>query len=99
MMRGTRPQRSHIMKLTWLGGFAGRSQISTDNGFGVDAAHVLRDLWEKEPPDPRRLVFGTDFSQVGARRTERAWIERRRASPRTAVGNGGSSDAARRSTF
>jgi hypothetical protein len=44
------------------------------DGFGVDAAHVLRDLWEKEhnPPDPRRLVFGTDFSQVGTRRTERA---------------------------
>jgi hypothetical protein len=44
------------------------------DGFGVDAAYVLRDLWEKEhnPPDPRRLVFGTDFSQVGARRAERA---------------------------
>ena len=44
------------------------------DGFGVDAAHVLRDLWEKEynPPDPRRLVFGKDFSQVGARRAERA---------------------------
>jgi hypothetical protein len=44
------------------------------DGFGVDAAHVLRDLWEKEhnPPDPRRLVFGTDFSQVSARRAERA---------------------------
>ena len=44
------------------------------DSFGADAAHVLRDLWEKEhnPPDPRRLVFGTDFSQVGARRAERA---------------------------
>jgi hypothetical protein len=44
------------------------------DGFGVDAAHVLRDLWEKEhnPPDPRRLVFGTDFSQVSVRRAERA---------------------------
>jgi hypothetical protein len=44
------------------------------DGFGVDAAHVLRELWEKEhnPPDQRKLVFGTDFSQVGTRRTERA---------------------------
>ena len=44
------------------------------DGFGVDAAHVLRDLWEKEhnPPDPRTLVFGTDFSQVSAQRAERA---------------------------
>lgn len=44
------------------------------DGFGVDAAHVLRALWGKahNPPDPRRLVFGTDFSQVGACRAERA---------------------------
>lgn len=44
------------------------------DGFGVDAAHVLRALWEKEhnPPDPRRFVFGKDFSQVGAHRAERA---------------------------
>jgi hypothetical protein len=44
------------------------------DGFGVDAAHILRDLWEKEhnPPDQRRLVFGTEFSQVSARRAERA---------------------------
>jgi len=44
------------------------------DGFGVYAAHVLGDLWVKEhnPPDPRRLVFGADFSQVGARRAERA---------------------------
>lgn len=43
------------------------------DGFGVDAAHVLRDIWEKEhnPPDPRKPVFGKDFSQVAARRAER----------------------------
>lgn len=47
-------------------------QVGFD-GFGVDAAHVLRDIWEKEqnPPDPRKPVFGRDFSQVAARRAER----------------------------
>lgn len=43
------------------------------DGFGVDAAHVLRDLWEKEhrPSDLTKFAFGKDFSQVSGRRTER----------------------------
>lgn len=45
-------------------------------GFGVDAAHVLREIWEREhgPGSEKRIVFGTDFSQVKARRTERARV-------------------------
>jgi hypothetical protein len=43
------------------------------DAFGVDAAHVLREIWDKEhnPRDPRKVVFGTDYSQVGIRRNER----------------------------
>ena len=42
--------------------------------FGVDAAHVLRQIWEEghSPNSERRIVMGMDFSEVPARRMERA---------------------------
>jgi hypothetical protein len=42
-------------------------------GFGVDAAHVLKEIWEREQGSggEKRIVFGTDFSEVKNRRAER----------------------------
>jgi hypothetical protein len=43
------------------------------DGFGVDAAQVLKEIWERERSSggEKPIVFGTDFSRVKARRTER----------------------------
>jgi hypothetical protein len=53
------------------------------DGFGVDAAHVLKDIWEREHSSggEKRIVFGTDFSQVKARRIERARVGGGASSP------------------
>ena len=42
-------------------------------GFSIDAAHVLKEIWERrtKPPKERGLVFGPDFSVVKTRRMER----------------------------
>ncbi len=42
-------------------------------GFGVDAAHVLKEIWDREHSSggEKRIVFGTDFSEVRVRRAER----------------------------
>jgi hypothetical protein len=44
-----------------------------DPDFDVDAASVLKGVWERqqEPAKDKRSLFGTDFSQVARRRTER----------------------------
>ena len=43
------------------------------DGFGVDAAHVLKEIWDREHSSggEKRIVFGTDFSEVRVRRVER----------------------------
>jgi CheY-like chemotaxis protein len=47
------------------------------DGFGVDAAYVLKEIWEREHRSggvEKRIVLGTDFSEVRARRAERGRI-------------------------
>jgi hypothetical protein len=53
------------------------------DGFGVDAAHVLKEIWEREHSSggEKRIIVGTDFSQVKARRTERARVGGGSSSP------------------
>ena len=43
------------------------------DAFGVDAAHVLKEIWDREHASggEKRIVFGTDFSGVSALRAER----------------------------
>jgi hypothetical protein len=51
--------------------------------FGVDAAHVLKEIWERRqnPSKDKRFISQPDFSEVGTRRTERQSQGAARADP------------------
>jgi len=44
-----------------------------DNDFGIDAARVLKYIWDRKhnPPKDKRFTFWSDFSEVKTRRTAR----------------------------